>query len=83
MSEDIKQELKKKVSEFARVQPGYNKKHPEKIRVFDNENSLRIIFGEDEMAGFLGFGDTPDVAYESFIKSWKRLKGFAWVEKNR
>ena len=36
---------------------------------------------ENERSGISGVGATPDGAFNDFIRSWKELNGFEWIER--
>jgi len=81
---DQKEKLKQRVMDYVRSQPGYNAKDHEALDAFceDKENYM-VIYGEDLMAGIAGVGETPDLAFNDFVRSWKELNGFDWIKKNR
>ena len=42
-----------------------------------------VIYGDNLWSGIAGTGETPDLAYSDFLRSWDRYKGFEWIDKNR
>jgi phage regulator Rha-like protein len=83
MSDDP-EKLKLRVLDFVKTQQEYNEKLHEDLQVFCIQKAgCMIIYGKDERAGISGVGATPDLAFSDFIKRWKDLKGFEWIEKKR
>ena len=78
-----KEKLRKMVAEFLKAQPGYNPENPEKLWASSKNDSYTVIYGKDEMAGIMGFGDNVDSAFSDFVRSWNQLKGFEWIKKNK
>ena len=81
---DKKEDLKRRVLEFVKGQPGYDEKKHEKLDAFcEDKNTYMVIYGDNLWSGIAGTGDTPDLAYSDFVRSWERYKGFEWIDKNR
>ena len=81
---DKKEALKRRVLEFVKAQAGYDEKKHEKLDAFcEDKDTYMVIYGENLWSGIAGTGITPDLAYNDFIRSWERYKGFDWIEKNR
>ena len=81
---DEKEKLKRRVIEFVKAQPGYDEQVHEQLRAFcDDKEGYTVIYGNDEMSGIMGLGETPGLAFKDFERSWEELNGFTWIEKNR
>ena len=78
-----KDKLRKKVLGFIEAQPGYLQQKQEKLWLNFEKEGFIIIYGTNEIIGIWGFGYSIDSAYDDFVKSWIRLKGFEWIEKNK
>lgn len=76
--------LEKKVIEFVKSQPESDKKPLEKIKAsFDDPETYMVIYGDNLWDGIGGTGPSPADAYSDFVRSWKELKGFEWIEKHK
>jgi hypothetical protein len=72
------------VREFLEGQPDYSQKPIEKLEVAqEDEQNVSVIYGDNLFAGIVCLGSNTDQAYDDFVASWKRLKRFEWIEKNR
>lgn len=77
-------ELTTRVQAFLEQQPGYDRYASERLEVVDDGDPyLGVIFGIDMMKGLCGFGKSVDEAYKAFMRNWKELHGFEWIEKNK
>lgn len=75
--------LRKKILDFVKDQPGYDQEKYENLDIcFEDREDHLVILGTDLMTGMAGMGDTPNSAYEDFVKKWNELNGFEWIEKN-
>lgn len=83
MNEVTIEGLKKRMLDFVKSQPGYDESTSESITVNVGEGKCVLIYGKDEMAGIMGIGKTSEEAYLDFEESWKELKGFEWIQKNK
>lgn len=73
--------LEKQVRDFVKKQKGYNKNEQQKLRAYcDNKNTWGVIYGESPMVGIAGYGETPELAFKDFTRSWIQLKGFEWIK---
>lgn len=74
--------LKEGVLSFVEAQEGFKGMH-ENVSAFAGDIEWVVIYGEDFQRGIGAVGlDAPD-AYEAFVRTWYRLKGFDWIQKNR
>ena len=81
---DDKEKLKQRVIEFVKMQKGYNENDHEKLEAFcEDKDTYGVIYGEDLQAGIAGFGDTAELAFEDFVRSWNRFNGFEWINKHK
>jgi len=78
------EKLKQRVLEFVKTQKGYNEKDHEKLRAFcEDKNTYGVVYGEDIQTGIAGFGDTPELAFDDFVRSWNQFNGFEWIIQNK
>lgn len=78
------EDLKNRVKEFLEGQPNYSQKPIEKLEVTqEDEHNVSVLYGDNLWVGIAGLGNNTEQAYDDFVASWKRLKGFEWFEKNR
>lgn len=76
--------LKARVLSFIQNEPGYDKIEDEELKVsYSLTDQFFILLGEDLQIGLAGFGETPDKAFNDFVRSWKEFGGVEWIEKNR
>lgn len=76
-------ELKSKVLNFLEAQIGFELYKNEELRAFrEDPQNLGVIFGRNLQAGIAGFGEDVDRTYGDFVRSWKELQGFKWLEEN-
>ena len=72
--------LQKMVLDFVKKDEGYNKTRKQKLKVHcDDKNTWGVIYGENLMEGIAGYGETPELSFADFVRSWKQLKGFEWI----
>jgi hypothetical protein len=45
---------------------------------FENKDTWGVLYREDIAVGIGGFGETPDLAFDDFVRSWKEVGGFTW-----
>jgi L-arabinose isomerase len=84
MSNEQFEDLKKRVIEFVKSQEGYDETEHEKLRAFcENKNTFAVTYGDNIVEGIAGFGETPDLAFEDFVRSWNELNGFEWLRNNK
>jgi hypothetical protein len=84
MSKQQFEDLKQRVIDFAKSQPGYNQKEHEKLTAFcEDKNTFAVTYGHNIVEGIAGFGETPELAFEDFVRSWKELDGFEWIRYNK
>ena len=75
--------LKKKIIEFVKAQQGYDQMKHEKLNIiFEDREDHLVILGIGLLAGMSGMGSSLNSAYLDFVKKWKDLNGFEWIEKN-
>lgn len=78
------EKVKIKILDFVKAQPGYSVAKHAKLTGFCEDNDpYLVVYGENLWDGIGGFGTTPELAYYDFIRSWRHLNGFEWIEKNR
>ena len=83
MSEE-KENLKIKVLDFVKTQPGYSSAKHAKLRGFcEDKDIYMVVYGETLWDGIGGLGATPELAYNDFVRSWSHLRGFEWIENNK
>ncbi len=76
-----KEKLKQRVLDFVKMQKGYNAKNYEELEAFcEDEDTYGVVYGEDLQAGIAGFGDTAELAYDDFVRSWNQFNGFEWIK---
>jgi hypothetical protein len=81
---DEKEKLKQRVLEFVKTQKGYNEKNYEKLQAFcENKKTYCVIYGEGLQTGIAGYGDTTELAFDDFVRSWNQFNGFEWINKNK
>ena len=84
MSDEQKEKLIKRVMEFVKEQEGYDPATHEKLKAFcENKNTWAVTYGDDIVKGIAGFGETPEKAFEDFVRSWNYFKGFEWIKYNK
>lgn len=76
--------LKARVLSFIKNEPGYDKIRGEELKVtYSMTDDFFILLGENIQIGVAGFGETPDLAFDDFVRSWKEFGGAEWIKNNR
>jgi hypothetical protein len=84
MSAEQFEHLKQRVRDFVKSQPGYNADEHKDLDAFcEDKNTFGVIYGENIAIGIAGFGETADLAFKDFVRSWKELKGFERFRNNK
>ena len=84
MSIEIKEALKEEVLHFIEAEPGYNTNEVEEITVTKHpEDTWSILYGSSIQTGITGLGDSPEKAFNDFIKKWRSYNGFEWIKKTK
>jgi hypothetical protein len=84
MSNQQFEDLKQRVIDFVKSQEGYDQTEHEKLAAFcENKDAFAVTYGHNMVEGIGGFGETPDLAFEDFVRSWNNLNEFEWLGNNK
>ena len=76
--------LKEKVLNFVKAQKGFDNNDNKRIDLIQEEgNYVVVIYGENLKRCITGTGISVDLTYQDFLRSWRDLNGFAWLESRK